>query len=367
MSRLEDEDLEPLRELAGRFAEKELAPRWAEHDDYPAAPFHRAAVTRAAEVGLLTILQPEERGGGGQGMRGLCVILEALAQVDAGFAALVLVNALGRSAVDRWARTPQTPRPETLTAFPAYSLPEDPGGALEARKTEGGYRLQGTAEYVPLAPVASSLVLPARVRDGGSCGFFRVDASQEGVALQAPLLSLGLRSCPVADVRLDGAAVPEEALLCGDAAAGFSELAAAFRPAVAALALGVLSASLRAAGRYAQERVQGGRAIAEHDMVRLMLADMALAEQTGRVLLREMAAAADRGAPAPCSRAGWLLVTERAARATGDGVQVLGGYGYMQDYGQEKRMRDAKQIESLFGGPVAGRLRLASDVLARQA
>ncbi len=363
-----DDELQPLRQLAEKFAGNELAPGLMERDDFPVSPFSQETLNKAGELGLLSVMLSEERGGSGQGMRGLCVILQALAEVDAGFAAVLLVNALAQSAQVRWGgdEGPDPARPGLLSAFPAYNLPTDPGGSLVAEKGKGGYLLQGTVEYLPLAPVADCLILPAQFRDSEKTAFFQVEAAGKGVTVDAPVLSLGLRPCPVADVRLSDVKVPETALLCADAETGGLELAAFFRPAVAAMSLGVLTGSLRDARRYAEERVQGGRVIVEHDMVRLMLADMALAVETGRLLVRKMAEEADRGTKGLFSRAALLLVTEQAVLATGEGVQVLGGYGYMQDYGQEKRMRDAKQIESLFGGPMAGRLDLATEFLGRE-
>jgi len=360
-----DNELSPFLDLAARFAGNELLPGLLERDDYPVAPFSEKVVNQAGEAGLLSVILPESRGGAGQGMRALAAILQTLAETDAGFAAVLLVNAMAQFAMLRWGNEahlePAGNGP--LTAFPAYSLPSDSGDRLEATEEEQGFRLQGTAEYLPLAPVAGFFVLPARIGADGATPFFRVSAGAQGVEVGEPVLSLGLRSCPAADVRLDRVLVPRADRLRGDARDGFPVLASFFRPAVAALSLGVLAGSLRTARRYAEERYQGGGTIAGHDMVRLMLAGMAVTVETGRVLVREMAEAADRGDPGLLLHAGQIFLGEQAALAAGDGVQVLGGYGYMQDYGQEKRMRDAKQIESFFGGSAAGRLDLAAAFL----
>jgi len=79
-----------------------------------------------------------------------------------------------------------------------------------------------------------------------------------------------------------------------------------------------------------------------------------------------MALAVENGDPGSLSEAGLILITEQASRATTDGVQVLGGYGYMQDYRQEKRMRDAKQIEAIFGAAPAKRLELMAEILKQE-
>jgi alkylation response protein AidB-like acyl-CoA dehydrogenase len=251
-----------------------------------------------------------------------------------------------------------------LTAFPVYELPSDPAPEVSAEQHDSGYVLRGTAEYLALAPLATVLIVPAQVQETGKAAFFMLSPQTPGVKVGAPVLSLGLRTCPVADVELEAVRVPAEALLCGDAAAAYPPLASRFRPAVAAMALGTLRASYRAARQYALERHQGGRMIIEHDLVRLMLANMAVIAETGTALVECMALAADQGRPGTLSESGLILLTEQASRAASDGVQALGGYGYMQDYGQEKRMRDAKQIESIFGAAPAKRLELADRILA---
>jgi len=363
-----DSDLEPLRRLAERFAGNELEPGLMERDDYPCAPFDEKALHKAGEVGLLSLLLPEEKGGTGQGMRALCRILQSLAQVEAGFAAVVFVNALAHAALVRWGQRNclDETASSSLTGFPAYTLPTDLPGTVTAEKVEKGFLLSGTLDYVALAPVAARLLLPARMKGNGQTAFFLTETGQKGLQVKEPVLSLGLRPCPVADVELARVLVPETHMLCNDAEKGYPELAAAFRPAVAALSLGVLEGSFRTAQTYAEQRHQGGKMIVEHDQIRLMLAGMAVAVEAGRVLVREMAARVDQGNPGTLADAGLILVSGQGAEGASDGVQILGGYGYSQDYGQEKRMRDAKQIASFFGGTMAARLDLIDTILGKQ-
>lgn len=361
-------DLQAFQELAERFAKKELEPRAIDLDDYPYAAFNEPALKKAEELGLFKLMVPESLGGSGQGMAVFCQILYSLARADASFAAVLMVHTLAQSAllqwgnpavIDKYLRLP-------LLAFPVYDLPTDLPRTVIAEKKGGGWILDGKLSYLALAPVAQALILPAEMKGTDKVGLWVVDARAKGLTIGAPVLSLGLRNCPAADVGVAGVETGAEQLLCADAGSAYPALAAGFRPAVAALSVGVVAGSFEAAKNYAKQRYQGGRMIVEHDQVRLLLANLAVVAETGKSLVFSMADAADEKRPWPISDAGLIFLSEAASRATSDGVQVLGGYGYMQDYGQEKRMRDAKQIESIFGAAPLKRLELIADILQQE-
>ncbi|MBI2890856.1 MAG: acyl-CoA dehydrogenase family protein [Nitrospirae bacterium] len=360
-------DLQSFRDLARRFATQELEPRALEMDEYPFRPLDRGVLKAAREAGLLDVMLPEDRGGAGPSVEAFCEILLTLAKSDAGFASVVLVSTLAQQGLIAWGAPGLVESRErsSLIAFPAYDLPSDLQRDLKARKQGDGFSLDGKVEYLALAPVADAMIVPATLNDPDRVGLFLVDSAERGISIGDPVLSLGLRSCPVADVGLESVKVPAERLLCRDAGRAFAELAERFRPAVAALAVGVLTASFEAAMSYAKQRYQGGCMIIEHDQVRMMLANMAVVAESGNALVRAMARAVDGGESWALPQAGLILLTEQVSRATTDGVQCLGGYGYMRDYGQEKRMRDAKQIESLFGAVPLKRLDLLTEILGK--
>ncbi len=368
MSSTSKSDLQSFQDLAQRFAKKELEPKAIELDNYPYSDFNEGALKAAMEVGLLQVLMPEVHGGTGQGMAVFCEIISSLARTDASFASVVLVNSLAQSALVKWGSQALVEEyiQSALIAFPAYNLPTDLPRDLAAEKKGNGYSLKGKVEYLTLAPVADAMILPVLIKGNEQVAFFLVNASATGVSISEPVLSLGLRNCPVADLEFDSVEVSAENLLCADAETDYPALAASFRPVVAALAVGVLNGSYEAAKAYARERYQGGCMIVDYDQVRLMLVNMAVLAECGKSLVQSMAQAADEESPWPLSDAGLILLTEQASRATTDGVQVLGGYGYIEDYGQEKRMRDAKQIEGIFGAAPAKRLELMADILRQE-
>ncbi|MFO8057288.1 MAG: acyl-CoA dehydrogenase family protein [bacterium] len=361
------EDIRSFRELAERFAGRELEAGAVDRDNYPFVEFNRAALDAAQETGLLSVMLPEDLGGVGQGIAALCEVLMPIAQADASFAALVFMNTLSQAAVVEWGtKEIKEKYVNSVIGLPAYDLPHELQEEVAAERTGEGFRLSGRVEYVVPAPVADALIVPAVLSGTGKVGLFLIDAGAEGVKVGGPVLSLGLRGCPAADVELQNAGLPAHALLCDDANERFPALAARFRPALAALSTGVCEGSFQAAKAYAKERYQGGRMIINYDMVRQMLANLAVAAESGKALVRQMAEAAEQGRPWPLSDAGHIMAAEQAARAAGDGVQVLGGYGYMEDYGQEKRMRDAKQIANILGAPPAKRLRLMEEIIRQE-
>jgi len=358
-------DLQAFRDMAERFAKNELAPKAVDLDNYPFKEINKEALEKARDTGLLSVTLPEEHGGVGQGMEVLCETLLALARADGSFAAIVFANALAQSALLAWATDEQVGKlASSLVAMPAYDLPNDLQRGMKAEKKGKGYSLSGKVEYVTLAPIAEAMILPAMV--GDKVSMFLVDADNKGVSLSEPVISLGLRGCPAADVELDKVSVGADALICSDAESEFPKLVAGLRCGAAAMAVGVLEGSYQGAKDYAKERYQGGQMIVDYDMVRMMLVNMAVLAESGKELVSSMARAADQDRPWPISDAGLILLTEQAARATTDGVQCLGGYGYMEDYGQEKRMRDAKQIENIFGSAPAKRLELMADILRQE-
>ncbi|MEJ2502212.1 MAG: acyl-CoA dehydrogenase family protein, partial [Gemmatimonadota bacterium] len=169
----------------------------------------------------------------------------------------------------------------------------------------------------------------------------------EGWAPGGRETTMGLRPLEVLTVALEGLALPGDALL-GEEGAGFGMAMQGLelgRLGVAAQALGIASAALDHAVRYAGEREQFGRPIREFEAIQFKLADMATKVAAARALLGW--AGAQPGASA--SSMAKLFCSETAMAVTTEAVQIFGGYGYMRDYPVEKLMRDAKATEIYEG------------------
>jgi alkylation response protein AidB-like acyl-CoA dehydrogenase len=201
-----------------------------------------------------------------------------------------------------------------------------------------------------LAPIAAHALIPAKISGQEGYSFFLVKLSDPKVKISDPVFSLGAHSCPVADLTLkdvDAELVGHE----GKGADYFREAANIMYVAAAAISLGIMRGSFDYALTYSNEREQGGWPIVNWSMIKTMLADMAIQVKIGDMAVSGACSAIEK------KIAGWDLYTKTTAlhiqdvacQVTSDGIQILGGYGYMKDYGQEKRFRDAQQIKTLIG------------------
>jgi alkylation response protein AidB-like acyl-CoA dehydrogenase len=177
------------------------------------------------------------------------------------------------------------------------------------------------------------------------------------------LRGAGLRAAGASELRLEGAALRGE---WSDTAAARRALARA-RLHAAALLVGVMRESAEFSRRYALDRVAFGRPIAHHQALAFLIADMATAVDGARMLLWDAAWRLDRGEDAaePCATA-FVEAAEQAVFVTPNGVQILGGHGFMQDYPLEKFMREARALGLLWGGIDAAREDAGRELAAEE-
>lgn len=367
-----NEELGMIDSLARDFAAKELVEGREEHDHYPFGPPFEGVLAKALEVGFFSVTLPEELGGVAEPVRALCLILEEVCKEDASLggaiftvalAQQILIQAEGKESLGKTISNSPSLE-EALLAFPSFNNPGDTGSNLVAAKKNGAYELAGSMDYVVLGGVASRALLPARTEGTEGYSFYLVNLKGEGVNTSDPVLSLGLHACPAVDLELSGAAGE----LIGEPGKGaFYFEAAVDRMSVAAAAAstGVMQGSFETALDYARQRMQGGREIVNWSEVRMILSSMAVKGKVAQMLVERASRAVDTGEPGWClsSRAAALQVQEMATETTCDGIQLLGGNGYMQDYGQEKRFRDAQQIQALLGMPPIRKLRYVQRIV----
>jgi alkylation response protein AidB-like acyl-CoA dehydrogenase len=216
--------------------------------------------------------------------------------------------------------------------------------------------IDGRCELVGNGPIADGLVLPIHSPDGMK--FCVLPGNTKGVSLSGPVLTLGLRACPVADASADRARVPGEAMIHPGTAISLSAVYSLFSGPVAALCAGICRCSLKKASAYIKERRQGGRILAEYSQLRMMISSMTERYQTACVAAERLSEAG--GLKGADDTALFVSARDGVARAAQDGVQLLGGYGYMEEYGQERCMRDAKQAQMMLGRDDLRRLELAA-------
>jgi alkylation response protein AidB-like acyl-CoA dehydrogenase len=358
MTTAKETEYQLLEDTARTFAVRELAPNREVYDAYPFSPFWDEALSRAYEVGLFHTLLPEDLGGFGRRIAPLCLLLRTLAETDASLAGIIFTHSLalevlfaagGEEALRQALEGRATAR-EALIACPAFVNPGEIELQAEARREGDAYRLYGKQDYLVLGNVAERAMIPAKVAGRPGYSFFLADSSGAGAAATPPVFSLGLHACPAVDLRLDGV----RASLTGKEGEGgayFATAAVRMTAAVAAIAAGIMAGSLDEALRYARQRSQGGTEIINWPEVRMILANMAVDAKIAEMATAMAGEAADGGRDGwqLCCQAAAIHATELAARVTTDGIQVLGGFGYLKDFGQEKRFRDAQQVQALLG------------------
>ncbi|HOM28644.1 MAG TPA: acyl-CoA dehydrogenase family protein [Deltaproteobacteria bacterium] len=367
-------ELTPMKELARAFSAKELAPNIREHDRHPFAPLFMDTLEKAYEAGFFGVVIPEELGGAGGDLETLCVLLEEISSVDASLGAAVFTNACAQLTAGACAGVKAAGAlmsgaasvREAILAFPCYLHPVIEAETLpRAELSPGGQEvLSGTVPLLSLATVATRAVVPARGAHGDDVSFFLVDLDRDEVTKSGPVLTLGFHACPAADVTLDR--VPALRLCSPDKGSeAFGSVYAALLVASAAISAGIMRGSYECALAYAVQRRQGGREIARWSEVTMMLADMLIAVRSSGLALAQASRLALDGDASSMEYAASaaLTVHSLACGVVSDGIQVLGGYGYMKDYGQEKRYRDAHQASAVFGSHPLKKLSLVGPAV----
>ena len=358
MLALVNKELKPFEALASDFAAKELAQNTEQHDNYPFGPFFDNVLERAWEVGFLGITLPEKLGGIGQGISTLCVILDHICRADSSLGGIIFSNTFAQELILCAQGDDLLAKPlanaenahDFLLAAPPYCNPAETELIPIARKEKKSYILNGPVEYVVMAEMAGCGIIPARIEAQEDYSYFLINLTDKGVLKSEPIVSLGLHACPACDLNLKEV----KADLIGMQAHGsqyFSAISDKLHVAAAAMSLGIMKGTFREASAYSRQRRQGGREIINWTEMRMILANMAIRIKNAEMCVTQASLAVDRKDPQweLCSMAAALHVQEMACDITTDGIQVLGGNGYMTDYGQEKRYRDAKQVQALLG------------------
>jgi len=365
--------LEAVRE----FSDTELAPFALERDEHKIFP--RDTLRKAGELGLGGVYVGEDVGGAGLGRSEAVQIFEMLAQGDPAVAAYISIHNMAAWMIDSYGtqeqRTTWLPRLVTMGDLAGYCLTEPSAGsdaaALQARAVRDGddYVLNGVKQFISGGGEASVYVVMARTGDAGARGIsaFLVDATLPGVSFGQLERKMGWNAQPTRQVVLDGVRVPASALL-GTEGQGFKIAMAGLdggRLNIAACSIGGAQWALDRTVRYVHERSAFGEPLAEKEAVAFAIADMATDLVAARALVRDAAAALDAKAPdatVQCAMAK-RFATDAGFRVANEALQLHGGYGYLQDYGIEKVVRDLRVHQILEGTNEIMRVIIGREVL----
>ncbi|NVB82406.1 MAG: acyl-CoA dehydrogenase [Kofleriaceae bacterium] len=357
------EDQEMIRATARRFADEIVRPA-AHAADAAIAP-DVAVLAGGHELALAALVVPETAGGLAEARASVTTALaiEELARGDMGLA-LAILAPLGVASVlvehgtfaqqSRW-----LPRFTGAAFFPAaLAMLEPAPGSDPARprtgavRAPGGWNLYGEKSLVPLGQTAELFVVLAEIRGAGA-RLFLVPKDTPGLVITAQP-AMGLRAAGLCKLRLDGAFVPDDALLGGDAAFDPAELVARSRLAWGAMAVGGTRAVLDYVIPYCNERKAFGEPITNRQAVAFMIADLAIELEGMRLLVHRAASLADRGRSIVHEAA--LVRVQcgaKAMKAGTDGVQLLGGHGFVKEHPVERWYRDLRAIAVMEGALLA--------------
>jgi len=339
-----------------KFAEETISPLVRSMDDEQR--FADGLVKQIADLGLMGIEVPEQYGGAGGSFFDAVLAIEAISTVDPAVAVLVDVhNTLVVNALRRWGSAEQKlhwlPKLAAGTVG-AYALSEAGSGsdafALQTRaeKAPGGYRLSGRKLWISNACEAGLFIVFATLDlTAGYRGItaFLVEKDAPGFSVGRKEDKLGIRASSTCELILDGCKLPEESLL-GHPGKGYKiaiETLNEGRIGIGAQMLGLAVGAWGHAARYAKQRRQFGKPIAEFQAVQFALAEMATEIEAARLMVYNAARLKDAGQPYVREAAMTKYFTSHVAeRVASQCVEVFGGNGFVRDYPAEKYYRDAK-------------------------
>jgi acyl-CoA dehydrogenase len=371
------EEQDALVSTARDFTRKEIIPKAAHLDE--TGEFPREILKKAWETGLMNIEIPEAYGGLGGTCLDNCLVQEEVAFGCSGINTSLSANSLGATPLVIAGTDDQKKRYLGRLAseycFAAYCCSEPDAGSdvagMRTRVTRHGddYVLNGQKRWITNGGVASFYTVfatfdPAMKHKGIAC--FVVDASTPGVKAGRKENKMGQRASNTTDVIFEDVKIPKSALV-GSEDGGFKVAMKTFdksRPWIAAMATGVIRRALEESTAYALERKTFGVPIAQHQAIQFMLAEMAIAYESTRLLTHKAAWMVDKGdLSSIVSSYAKAYGADAAMRCTTDAVQIFGGYGYTKEYPVEKLMRDAKLLQIYEGTSQIQRVVIARNIL----
>jgi alkylation response protein AidB-like acyl-CoA dehydrogenase len=383
---LTDEQIQ-LRRTVREFAEGEIAPHVMEWDE--ASRFPVEIVPKLAEMGLLGVVFPEKYGGAGLGYVEYAIVIEELSRVDGSIGIIVAAhNSLCTNHIYKFGTEEQKKKYVVDLAqgkkIGCWSLTEpeagsDAGGTrTSAVRQNGDWLLNGAKTFTTnghYADVCVAMAATDKSKKSHGISAFIIEKGTPGFRPGKKENKLGLRASDTSEVIFSDCRIPAANLL-GKEGEGFVnslQILDGGRVSIAALGLGMAQGAYEASVKYAKQRKQFGKAIAEFQAIQFKLADMATQIEAARLLTYRAAWLADRaiarGGDAVRytqeSSMAKLYAGEVAVRVANEAVQIFGGYGFIKDYPAEKYYRDVKLCTIGEGTSEIQRLVIARQLLGK--
>ena len=348
-----------MRDSARKFAEAEMRPVARKYDEAGETP--RSFYEKTLELGVNAVQIPERCGGFGAARSPISntLLVEDLAWGDMSLALGALSSlAFINTVLDQGSESQQAallPRFSEDGFHPAALALVEPGARFDAKKLKtkaarraGGYVLLGEKTLVPFGAEAEQLLVFAELEGEGPAAFV-VDPKQRGVSSSREAF-MGLRPLSLSRVKLENVEVSAESKLGGEKAFDVERMIDMARIGTAALAVGVCQAVLDYTKSYCNERVAFGEPITHRQSVAFMIADIAIELDGMRLLTYRAASRAEQGLP--FRREAYLAqlqAADKGMKIGTDGVQLLGGHGFIREHMVELWYRNLRAISLLQG------------------
>jgi alkylation response protein AidB-like acyl-CoA dehydrogenase len=353
------EEQEVARDALHEFAEQVMRPIARECDETSRIP--ESFLDQTWELGLVTTAIPAACGGGGEARSPItnAIVLEELAWGDATLAAAALAPAAFANAVIDQGTPAQQKELLPLFCGPRFHAASlawiEPGPAFEpllprtfAEAKGQGFVLSGSKSFVPFGDRASHFLVVCR-NNGGHDAFI-VPRNAEGLRVSEPEKNLGLRGLSTATLELERVEVPASARLGGEAGCDVRRLLNHSRAALAAAMTGLSRAVVEYAIPYAKDRVAFDQAIAQKQGIAFKLADMHIETEAMRWLVWKAASQLEQGSDAiAAAHHARAYAAQQCLGVADQGVQVLGGHGFIREHPVEMWYRNARTLGVLEG------------------
>jgi alkylation response protein AidB-like acyl-CoA dehydrogenase len=373
------EEQRTIRDMALGFALEQLAPKAIEWDQEKHFPVD--VLREAAALGMGGIYVREAYGGSGLKRHDAALIFESLATGCPSIAAYISIHNMSAWMIDYFGNNEQRakwiPKLCTMESLGSYCLTEPGAGSdaaalrMRASKEGDSYVLNGVKQFISGAGSSDIYVVMARTSDAGANGIsaFVVEKGTPGLSFGANEKKMGWSAQPTRQVILEDARVPTANLLSSEGM-GFKIAMAGLdggRLNIAACSIGGAQSALNKATSYMAERQAFGKRLTEFQALQFRLADMAIDVEVARSILWRAAQALDAKDPDAtqlCAMAK-KFATDACFNVANDALQLHGGYGYLQEYGIEKIVRDLRVHQILEGTNEVMRLIISRKLIRR--
>jgi len=367
-----------VQKLARDFAQNEIAPYIMKYDESQEFPMEIAK--KLGEIGFLGIIFPEEYGGSNFSTVEYAIIVEEISKVDPSMGLTIAAhNGLCTNHIFKYAneelKKKYLPDLTTGKKMGAWGLTENVSGsdaagmATSAVRKNDHYILNGSKLFITHGSVGETVVVTAVTNKSdkkNGISAFIIEKGWKGFKTGKKENKLGMRSSDTAELIFENVEVPAENLI-GEEGQGFKQCMQILdggRIAIAALSLGIGQGALDASLKYAKERKQFGKPLADFQGIQFKLSDMATEMDAARLLTYKAAWFKDQGRDINLQAAmAKYYASEAATRATNEAIQIHGGYGFIKEFPVEKLYRDVKLMTIGEGTSEVQKMVIARNIL----